>query len=293
MRADELGDFLRSRRARVDPAALGFPVGRRRIPGLRREELASLAGLTVSWLAKLEQGRARSVSSDVLEAISRALRLDAVERRHLLGLAGFQTEAEPSGPPTVTGELRALVDSLGSNPAYLLDRAWNMVAWNEAEAALFQTLRSHTDRAPQLLELVFGDADLAHLMADHDAELVRLVSQFRLHRADWPNDPDIEAVVDRLVASSPRFAELWAARDVAPFVTTRRVFDHPVAGRLELDHHRLSVLDQPGMQLVVYTAAPGTDLFRLTAGPDQRERARRRTATAREAGAVTSRGDHA
>lgn len=268
MRADELGDFLRSRRARVDPTSLGFPAGRRRTPGLRREELASVAGVTASWLAKLEQGRARSVSVDVLGAIARALRLEAVERRHLFALAGFQAEGEPAGPPTVTPELRALVEALGPNPAYLLDRAWNMVAWNEAEAALFPSLSAHTDTVPQLLELVFGDEDLARLMADHDAELVRLVSQFRLHRADWPNDPAIEAVVTRLLGSSPRFAELWGAGDVAPFATTRRIFDHPVAGRLELDHHRLSVLDQPGMQLVVYTAAPGTVLARLASpGP--------------------------
>lgn len=265
MRAAELGAFLRSRRARLDPAALGFPSDRRRAPGLRREELASLAGVTVSWLAKLEQGRAQAVSADVLQALGRALQLDPVERHHLHALAGFRAEGPATTGVEVTEELRALVDQLHPNPAYLLDRAWNMVVWNDAEAALFPSLRSYGREVPHLLDLVFLDQDLAQLMADHDAELVRLVSQFRLHRADWPADPTIEAVVDRLNTASDRFSALWSVGDIAPFLTTRRVFDHPIAGRLELDHHRLAVLDQPGMQLVVYTAGPGTDLTALAA----------------------------
>jgi transcription regulator MmyB-like protein len=96
-------------------------------------------------------------------------------------------------------------------------------------------------------------------MVDHDQELVRLVSQFRLHCADWPDEPELDDIVRHLNATSPRFAELWQAKNVAPFVTTRRVFEHPRAGHLEFDHHRLAVLDQPGMQLVVYTPVPGTD----------------------------------
>jgi transcriptional regulator with XRE-family HTH domain len=260
MRQAELGEFLRSRRARVDPAAAGFPAAdRRRAPGLRREELASMAGVTVSWLAKLEQGRAHSVSADVLDALARALRLDTVERSHLFGLAGFRSDGRDVGRPQVTPALRNLLDELDPNPAYLLDRSWNIVAWNEAEAALFPGLLGFTTAVPNLLRLVFTDADLQHLMVDHDAEMVRLVSQFRLHCADWPDDPELDALVDDLRAHSERFAQLWAAKDVAPFVTTRRVFDHPKAGRLEFDHHRFATLDQPGGQLVVYTSFPATD----------------------------------
>lgn len=262
MRAAELGAFLRARRARLDPSELGFPSERRRAPGLRREELSSVAGVTVSWLAKLEQGRAHAVSADVLGALARALRLGEAERHHLFALAGFRDEvSRPEA--TVTDSLRQLVDDLEPNPAYLLDRCWDIVAWNDAEAALFPSLRTFTDASPNLLELVFCDEDLRRLMADHDDELVRLVSQFRNHCTDWPGDPAIDRVVRRLRTSSPRFAELWDAQDVAPFATTRRVFTHPTAGRLGLHHHRLAVLDQPGMQLVVYTAAAGTELGRL------------------------------
>jgi hypothetical protein len=131
------------------------------------------------------------------------------------------------------------------------------VAWNDAEARLFPRLHAWTGDAPNLLKLVFLDADLSQLMADHDEELVRLVAQFRLHAAEWPNDDAITSLVDELRAASPRFVAVWDANDVSPFSTTRRVFQHPVAGRLELDHHRLAVLDQPGMQLVVYTGGGG------------------------------------
>nr|WP_283251036.1 hypothetical protein [Rhabdothermincola salaria] len=155
--------------------------------------------------------------------------------------------------------MRALLDALEPNPAYVIDRAWDFVAWNRAEEALFPTLARYREAPPNLLELTFTDDELAVLMADHDTELVRLVSQFRLHCTDWPESPELDALVERLAATSPRFAALWEARDVAPFETTRRVFDHPAAGRLEFDHHRLAVLDQPGLQLVVYTPAAGTE----------------------------------
>ena len=253
MRAVELGAFLRSRRARVDPRLLGFPTDRRRAPGLRREELASVAGVTASWIAKLEQGHAKAVSADVLAALARALDLEDAERAHLFALAGFRSDGESARAAEVTPALRALLDSLQPDPAYLLDRCWDIVAWNAAEAALFPGLLEPRDGPPNLLELVFLDEDLGRLMADHDDERLRLVSQFRLHVSDWPRDAAVEALVERLRSASGRFAELWEAKDVSPFATTRRRFDHPTAGQLELDHHRLAVLDQPGMQLVVYT----------------------------------------
>lgn len=271
MRAAELGEFLRSRRARLSPAEVGFPASdRRRAAGLRREELASIAGVTVSWLAKIEQGRARSVSPDVLGALARALRLDGPEHEHLFTLAGLRPDHPERSYPHLTPALRILLDELSPNPAYVLDPGWNIVAWNEAEVALFPGLLRYTDDPPNLLDLVFADPDLPALMADHDEEQVRLVAQFRLHRAGAPDDPELGALISRLGAGSERFAQLWKAKDVAAFTTTRRRFDHPVAGRLEFDHHRLAVLDQAGAQLVVYTSVAGSDsadrLWRATYG---------------------------
>lgn len=215
-----------------------------------------MAGVAVSWVAKLEQGRANAVSPDVLDALALALRLDVTERSHLFALAGLRADHADPPAPRVTEALRALLRALDPHPAYVLDRAWNIIAWNDAEIRLFPGLARDDDGVPNLLELVFGDTDLARLMVDHDAERVRLVAQLRVHCADWPNDPELADVIDRLEATSPSFAALWAAQDVSPFVTTRRAFDHPTLGRLELDHHRLAVLDQAGAQLVVYTAAP-------------------------------------
>ena len=266
MQAVELGEFLRSRRARLRPGDVGFPVSdRRRAPGLRREELASIAGVTVSWLAKIEQGRAHSVSPEVLAALARTLRLDGSERDHLFSLAGLRSERERTSHPHVTPALRILLDELDPNPAYLLDAIWNIVAWNDAEVALFPGLLAYADVPPNLLELVFADAQLAGLMVDHDEEQARLVAQFRLHRTSMPEDAELRALVSRLEATSTTFSTLWHTKDVAPFASTRRVFDHPLAGRLEFDHHRLAVLDQEGAQLVVYTSVEGSDSARRLA----------------------------
>ena len=242
------------------PSEVGFPDGdRRRAAGLRREEVAAIAGVAVSWLARLEQGRAHAVSPEVLAALAAALRLDDVERAHLFALAGLRSDRRALPGPHVTPALQVLLDELDPNPAYLLDRCWNIVAWNDAEAFLFPGLLEHTRaEPPNLLDLVFRNDDLRRLMVDWEEEVVRLVSQLRVHRTDWPDDPDLAELIADLEATSPRFAELWGAKDVAPFTTTRRVFDHPVAGRLELDHHRFAVLDQAGTQLVVYTPIGGS-----------------------------------
>ncbi|MGH9275087.1 MAG: helix-turn-helix transcriptional regulator, partial [Acidimicrobiales bacterium] len=266
VRSKELGEFLRSRRERATPSDLGAQrSGRRRAPGLRREEVAASAGVTVSWLARLEQGRANAVSAQVLQALARALRLDATESEHLFALGGLRVDHQETAPTDVTAAMDALLTALDPNPAYVLDRAWNVIAWNRAEEALFPGI-AEDGAARNLLELVFGDFGLQTLMADHDEEAARLVSQFRAHRTAWPDDPAIAAVVARLQTASTDFARRWAAHDVAPFATTRRLFDHPLAGRLELDHHRLELLEQPGTMLVLYVDVPGTDsIARLTA----------------------------
>ncbi len=218
-----------------------------------------MAGVTMSWLARLEQGKAHSVSAEVLGALARVLRLDDAERAHLFALAGLRSDRHDTPDLTIPSSLLQLLAALDPNPAYLLDRTWNMTAWNESEAALFAGLSRAGDAPPNLLQLVFCDKALKSLMVDHDEEAVRLVSQFRLHRTDWPDAPEIAELIERLGTTSPEFARLWAAKDVAPFVTTRRVFDHPRAGRLEFDHHRLSLLDRPGEQLVVYVPVAGSD----------------------------------
>ena len=226
-----------------------------------------MAGVTVSWLARLEQGKANAVSAQVLDALSRALELDDIERDHLFALAGLRAEHQVRSIGDTSASIAALLSALDPNPAYVLDLAWDMIAWNLAEERLFPPLAAA--ERPNLLELVFGDERIRSLIVDHAEEAAQLVSQFRTHCTDWPDDPRIADLIDRLRATSVDFAQRWAAHDVAPLATTRRVFDHPLAGRLEFEHHRLELLDQPGTILVVFMDAPGTgSVARLAAtGP--------------------------
>jgi transcriptional regulator with XRE-family HTH domain len=251
MRRRELGDFIRSRRSRLSPPDHAGNQ-RRRVEGLRREELAARAGITHSWLVKLEQGRATSVSTGVLAALARALELDDAERRHLFALAGYRTDSTASDG-RITKAIVELLEQLEPNPAYVLDRRWDLVAWNQAEQRLFPPLAESPSRPPNLLELVFVERSLEALMVDIDQERRRLVAQFRAHSADWPDDPDIAVLVDRLRHASSQFDSLWEQHDVEPFTTTRRRFRADDGATFELDHHRLAILDQPGFQLVVYT----------------------------------------
>lgn len=250
MRATELGDFLRTRRERLDPAAVGLPGGtNRRTPGLRREEVAVLAGLGVSWLTRLEQGRANRVSAEVLNGLATALRLSGTERAHLFSLAGVRlaTKAAESSP---TAGHRRLVDALNPNPAYLLDHHWNLVAWNTSEQELFPLLREHCGTNPNLLRLFLEHRELQEFIDDWPVEVERLTRQFRAHMALFPSDTLVELSVE-LRAKHKAFSDAWERHDVAPLAPKMRVINHPT-GRLSFDQHRLALPDLPGWQLVLF-----------------------------------------
>lgn len=258
MDAPELGRFLRARREATEPRAVGLPdAGPRRTPGLRREELAVLAGIGVSWLTRLEQGGARRVSTEVLDRVADALALTPVERTHLFTLAG---ERAPAGPTTATDpspELRRLVDRFGPDPAYVLDESWHLVAWNAAEAALFPVLVGAGDR-PHLIALMLDHAPLRAFMTDWADEIERLAKQFRLHLARHPTEQG-RAIAAELRTRHPDFARAWNVGDVLALETKQRTFAHPVHGRLVFDHHRLALTDHPGWLLVTYVPTAGTD----------------------------------
>ncbi|MDW3220277.1 MAG: helix-turn-helix transcriptional regulator [Acidimicrobiales bacterium] len=252
MRSDELGDFLRSRRERLRPADVGLPPGSgRRAEGLRREEVAVLSGVGVSWLTRLEQGRANRVSADVLDGLAGALRLTAPERAHLYDLADLHPPA-----PVVAGQVgdesqQVLVRGLHPNPAYVLDHAWNLVCWNRAQAELFPVIEERAS-PPNLLRLTLETESLRTFMTDWDDEVRRLASQFRLHLGRFPSDEG-RALVDELRADHPAFDAAWRAREVAVFSPKVRRFDHPTTGEVALHHHRLALPDHPGWTVVVYT----------------------------------------
>ncbi len=250
-----MGAFLRTRRERLTPAEVGLPAaGRRRTAGLRREEVAVLAGIGASWLTRIEQGRAANVSDSVLDSLASALRLTETERRHLHSLR--------SAPPSVIhddGEpddaLLRLVEAQDPQPAYLLDPVWNLRTWNRAEEQLFEVLADPSVIEANLLRLVLSRNELRSVMADWSSEVDRLAREFRLHLSDHPSPAGSE-LVRELEAAHPEFAGAWRSRDVATFESKVRTFQHPAYGRLRFDHHRFPVPDRPGWQLVIYVLDP-------------------------------------
>ncbi|MEM9561995.1 MAG: helix-turn-helix transcriptional regulator [Actinomycetota bacterium] len=266
MQRRELGDFLRSRRERLSAAEVGLPTtSSRRAPGLRREEVAVLAGVGVSWLTRIEQGRAGSVSGEVLGALAGALRLSPTERDHLFRLAGVHLPPDPGDPAGPGGDvdvrLRRLVDGLAPNPTYLLDPGWTVVWWNEPEAELFPLLRRYEGlpaaERPNLLRLFLEHPDLPATIEDWDDEVRRLVHQFRAHATAHPSTA-VEELVDELAAAHPAFGAAWDERDVEPLAPHMRSIRHPAGGRRTYDQHRLPLPDHPGWLLVVFVpVAPG------------------------------------
>ncbi|GAA0480918.1 helix-turn-helix transcriptional regulator [Streptomyces sp. NPDC046215] len=263
VRRRALAEFLRSRRERITPREAGIlPGPRRRTPGLRREEVAQLSGVSVTWYTWLEQARDISVSRQVLESLARALMLDAAERRHLFALAGEPLPGRPpaDGPPPA---LQRLVDALDPHPAYCLDVHWNLVAWNRAEAALIGDPARLEPRARNLLRLMFTDPRLRTLVADWPGQARRLLAQFRADARQRIGDPHLERLTGELRQESPEFAAWWESHDVADFHANRRTFHHPRAGLLVLDYVKLAALDTPGVKLFACMPADAETAGRL------------------------------
>jgi transcriptional regulator with XRE-family HTH domain len=261
-RRDDLADFLRARRAAVSPADAGLPEGpRRRTPGLRREEVAMLAGVSVTWYTWLEQGRPINASGDVLDALARTLRLSSVERAHLHTLAERTVPPAPPGDPGLGAPvaLERLVDSLEPQPAYVLGPAWQFLAWNPAQERLFPHLGALPEPDRNLLWLVFAVPAIRELIVDWPTEARRIMAEFRADSAARRDHPDVAGLVDRLKAASPEFASWWADHDVAQFTTRLRHFDHPRAGRLVFEFQQLTPVEWPDLKVVCQLSVPGDD----------------------------------
>jgi transcriptional regulator with XRE-family HTH domain len=255
MQADQLGDFLRTRRERLDPATVGFATGAsRRTPGLRREEVAVLAGVGVSWLTRLEQGRANRVSAEVLHGLASALRMSATERAHLFSLAGVHLGPAGKGDGSagaVEAAHRRLVDGLNPRPAYLLDHHWDLVVWNEAEASLFPLLdEPDVGDHPNLLRLFLEQEELRQIIDDWPFEVERLTRQFRAHVVEHPSLVLDDLAAD-LRAHHPVFNQAWERHDVAPLAPHVRIINHPQGPR-RFEQHRLVLPDRRGWQLVLF-----------------------------------------
>lgn len=204
----------------------------------------------MSWLTRLEQGRANRVSAEVLGGLATALRLSGTERAHLFSLAGVRLGAQTvdSAP---NESHRRLVDGLNPNPAYLLDHHWDLVAWNESEEELFPLLKTAGPH-PNLLRLFLEHRELRDFIDDWPLEVDRLTRQFRAHITNFPSDTLHELSVE-LRAKHKTFSDAWDRHDVAPLAPHVRVINHPSA-RLSFDQHRLALPDHPGWQLVLFLA---------------------------------------
>ncbi len=252
-RRDELAAFLRARRARVDRAAVNMPPApRSRVPGLRREEVAALAGISVTWYTWLEQARPINPSRAVLEAIARLFGLTAPETTYLLRLGGHAPEPQSIiADGEALAPLRHLLESL-PGPAFLLAADWSIVAWNAAYARLYLRIATLDPPERNLLWLVFTDRTLRELMPDWEAQSRRFAGEFRATVGPAIATTDLSELIAGLSAASPEFARIWAERDIDTFTSRERVFDHPTQGRVTYEEHKLVPLDAPGHQLVVY-----------------------------------------
>jgi transcriptional regulator with XRE-family HTH domain len=257
----ELGDFLRTRRAGVDPVAVGLPAGaRRRAPGLRREEVALLAGVSVTWYTWLEQGRDVNPSRSVLDALARALLLDDAEHAHLLVLAAddpLPDRAEDGPPPDA---LVRAVTALDPSPAYLLGPRWEYLAWNDAQERLYPAAASALPEADRnLLVIVLVDPAARALIVDWEVEARHLVVEFRAAVAGRRDDPALDALVDRLRADSRQFDRWWTDHDVAGFRSRLRRYRHPSAGLLTFEYQAFTPAEWPAFRLVSQLPLPGDD----------------------------------
>ncbi|MFI6869769.1 helix-turn-helix transcriptional regulator [Nocardia sp. NPDC050406] len=255
-RRAQLRDFLRTRRARITPGDVGLITsGRRRTPGLRREEVAQLAGVGVSWYTWLEQGRDINVSGEVLDAVSRALRLTEPERAHLHVLAGLlPPRAHGPAAATVGPELRRLLDSWTPRPAILRDRYWNILGINDGTRAVF----GYDDADHNCLVTFFTNSRYRDLHTAWTAIAPDVVAAYRADAAHAPGDPGFHRVIDELATASTEFAELWARHDVAAPMQSIKAVQHPQVGELTFDKTTLSVIDHPDWYLEFYNPRPAT-----------------------------------
>ncbi|MFI7676976.1 helix-turn-helix transcriptional regulator [Actinophytocola sp. NPDC049390] len=257
-RRAELGEFLRSRRGRRQPEDLGLtPVGgRRRVPGLRREELAQAAALSVDYYVRLEQGRLRNPSAEVVDAVATALGLDPTERRHLHNLArpGRATEQVHTQVPAT---FQTVLDNVGV-PAAIYSRYGDIVAWNPLAAALLIDFGALPPEERNMPRLVFLNSQVASRFVHWESKARDLVSQLRMESGRTPGDERLATLIGELSMRSPEFARLWATHHVREKTRGGHLYRHPVVGELYLRYEAFRPPDAPDVALVCQVADPGT-----------------------------------
>ncbi|MEN3304850.1 MAG: hypothetical protein V7603_1052 [Micromonosporaceae bacterium] len=253
-RRAELAQFLRNRRARLTPANVGLPPGlRRRTPGLRREEVAQLAGVGVTWYTWLEQGRPINASVQILDAVARTLRLDQAEREHLYRLAEVPAVPDEGTSDCVTPEVQTILDSLVPLPAGVYNGRYDLLAWNRTYAALFPGLVGAPPAERNALWQMFLVPGCCAAVANKDAELPAMVATFRSAFGRHLGEPSWSQFVKRLCEVSPEFARMWAEHDVAGPSTRMKIFQHIDGHVLATTSTSLAISATPEARIIVYT----------------------------------------
>ena len=259
-RRAELADFLRKRRASLKPEDVGLPNGsRRRTPGLRREEVAYLAGVGTTWYTWLEQGRDVRASLEVLEAICRALKLTPAERSHLVLLGRGEEPPPCRSAERVSPTVKRLIDNLGINPAYVLGRRWDYLAFNDAATALFGDLGAVPKAARNHLWLHFMDYKRREMFPDWARSSRLMAAKFRADSASHIGDPEFEQLIATLRKSSPDFCKVWKKHEVARSGEGRRTIEHPVVGTMVFEHAVFNPQEAPEQRLILYSPLPDED----------------------------------
>jgi transcriptional regulator with XRE-family HTH domain/8-oxo-dGTP pyrophosphatase MutT (NUDIX family) len=256
-RARELADLLRSRRDRLQPADVGLPAGqRRRTKGLRREEVAQLAGVSTTYYTFLEQGRDLRPSWEVLEAIARALRLSPAERAHLHTLgSGTQKPAPPAAAETLQDAVSALVERMDPYPTYVTGRYWDVLASNRAARLLWTDWPAIPRQDRNMLWWTFTDPAARSVLVDWEPEALALLARFRAAAAQRPDDPCFNALIERLRNGSREFRASWPRHEVAPLASGTKRLRHSVLGEITFTHVVLTLADDPEQKLVTFAAS--------------------------------------
>jgi transcriptional regulator with XRE-family HTH domain len=263
-RENQLGAYLKDRRAKLDPAALGFPLKRRRTPGLRREEVAQRANVSATWYTWLEQGRGGAPSADVVDRIARALMLTDLEREHLFLLAlGRPPEVHYRATEGVTPRLQRVLDALEVSPAYVKTSTWDVVAWNRAAAAVLVDYGTLDPKQRNLLRLVFLDPHIRVKQPDWPGVARFVVGAFRADVARAGASKNVDTLVDELSRESPEFAALWRDHDLRDTYDGPKRVRHPKAGMIALEYSTFAVEGRPDLSLVIYNPATVADAEKI------------------------------
>jgi transcriptional regulator with XRE-family HTH domain len=274
-RRREVGEFLRSRRAKLQPADVGLAPGtRRRTPGLRREEVAHLARVGTTWYTWLEQGRDVNPSPQVLDGVARALRLNTAERRYLYALTrGEEPLPSAEGGEVVPVHLRRVIEHIEPLPAYVTGRRWDLLAWNRPAAALFSNFGSQPEGSANLISWVFVDPYSRRLFVKWEETARGLLAALRESVGRHAGDPAFDELISSLRAESPTFRSWWPPHEVGLRDKDPQVLDHPVVGRLVLDLATFDLTNNPDLKFTFYSPNAEDDtiekLHALIAGLDE------------------------